>query len=380
MPDFIKPLYDLDVVEGKEAVLKCKVAGLPYPTITWFHNGKRIDSTEDRKMTQFRDIHSLVIRSVCHAHGGVYKSVISNKIGKATCYSHLYVTDMLPDPPEGAPQVEAITGKTVTLSWRKPRRLDPSIKAGSLMYAIQQQALGSIQWTIIASSLKETSYTISTLSKGVRYTFRVLTITSKAFSKPSAATEPLQLLDRGPYLQEAPVITDKPDVVFVMENQSVTITVTLNHVNAAVIWKKKGAVLSSKPGLYEMAMPDDDQHTLTLLKVKRSDEGPMTCVASNKHGNDACNFTNDVLLAESSHYTFVYDDNECSLVVLNTCLEDSGVYTCMARNLAGSVTCKAELTVHAAKRKEHPMDDEQTILRKMCRMTEHYEIHKEIGR
>lgn len=52
MPDFIKPLYDLDVIEGKEAVLKCKVAGLPYPSIVWFHNGKRIESTEDRKMTQ----------------------------------------------------------------------------------------------------------------------------------------------------------------------------------------------------------------------------------------------------------------------------------------------------------------------------------------
>lgn len=52
MPDFIKPLYDLDVIEGKEAVLKCKVAGLPYPTIAWFHNGKRIESTEDRRMTQ----------------------------------------------------------------------------------------------------------------------------------------------------------------------------------------------------------------------------------------------------------------------------------------------------------------------------------------
>lgn len=52
MPDFIKPLYDLDVIEGKEAVLKCKVSGLPYPTIVWFHNGKRIESTEDRKMTQ----------------------------------------------------------------------------------------------------------------------------------------------------------------------------------------------------------------------------------------------------------------------------------------------------------------------------------------
>lgn len=60
-------------------------------------------------------------------------------------------------------------------------------------------------------------------------------------------------------------------------------------------------------------------------------------------------FQNDTLLAESSHYTFVYDDNECSLVILNAAPNDSGVYTCTARNLAGSVSCKAELTVHQGK-------------------------------
>ncbi|KAM8855604.1 striated muscle preferentially expressed protein kinase isoform 2-T2 [Spinachia spinachia] len=422
MPDFIKPLYDLDVIEGKEAVLKCKVAGLPYPTIVWFHNGKRIESTEDRKMTQFRDVHSLVVRSVCHAHGGVYKSVISNKVGKATCYAHLYVTDILPDPPDGCPVIESITGKTITLSWKKPRRLDPSIDPSSLMYAVQQQALGSIQWTIIASGLKETSYTITTLSKTVRYAFRVLTITSKAFSKPSLTTDPVQLLDRGPYLQEAPVIIDKPDTVHVMENQSVSITVTLNHVNAAVLWKRRGVVLSSKPGLYEMTMPDDDQQMLKLLKAKSADIGVMEFVASNKFGSDSGTFNvemaapptfetimedldvcagetpclavvvegkpipdilwfkNDTLLAESSHYTFVYDDNECSLVVLNARPEDSGVYTCTARNLAGSVSCKAELTIHEAKLKEDPKDDEETIRRKMRRLTDNYDIHKEIGR
>ncbi|KAK5614028.1 hypothetical protein CRENBAI_012256 [Crenichthys baileyi] len=422
MPDFIKPLYDLDVIEGKEAVLKCKVAGLPYPTITWFHNGKRIESTEDRKMMQFRDVHSLVIRSVCHAHGGVYKSVIANKVGKATCYAHLYVTDILPDPPDGIPVIESFTGKTITLSWKKPRRLDPSIDPSSLMYAIQQQALGSIQWIIIASGLKETTYTITTLSKGVRYAFRVLTITSKAFSKPSPATDPVQLLDRGPYLQEAPVIIDKPDIVYVIENQSVTISITLNHVNTAVTWKRKGVTLTNKQGLYEMAMPDDDQHTLKLLKVKGFDVGEVTFVATNEFGSDSCSFRvekaatptfetimedldvcagetprfavvvegkpvpdilwfkGDILLSESSHYTFVYDDNECSLVILNAHPEDSGVYTCTARNLAGSVSCKAELTVHEAKRKEEPMDDEESILRKMRRLTDYYDIHKEIGR
>lgn len=42
----------------------------------------------------------------------------------------------------------------------------------------------------------------------------------------------------GSYLQEAPVIIDKPEIVYVIENQSVTITITLSHVNAAVIWKR----------------------------------------------------------------------------------------------------------------------------------------------
>lgn len=37
-------------------------------------------------------------------------------------------------------------------------------------------------------------------------------------------------------------------------------------------------------------------------------------------------------------------------MVLNACPEDSGVYTCTARNLAGSVSCKAELTVHEGKK------------------------------
>lgn len=52
MPDFVKPLADVEVIEGKETVLKCKVMGLPYPTISWYHNSKRIESSEERKMTQ----------------------------------------------------------------------------------------------------------------------------------------------------------------------------------------------------------------------------------------------------------------------------------------------------------------------------------------
>lgn len=42
----------------------------------------------------------------------------------------------------------------------------------------------------------------------------------------------------GPYLRKAPVIVDKPDVVYVVENQLASVTITLNHVHAAVAWKR----------------------------------------------------------------------------------------------------------------------------------------------
>ncbi|MEQ2200188.1 hypothetical protein XENOCAPTIV_024537 [Xenoophorus captivus] len=174
MPDFVKPLADVEVIEGKETMLKCKVSGLPYPTIAWYHNGKRIESSEERKMIQ------------------------------------------------------------------------------------------------------------------------------------------------RPYLRKAPVILDKPDIVFVVESQPANITITLNHDN--------------------------------------------------------------LLLSESSHFTFVYDDPEYSLVIMSAKLEHSGVYTCTAKNVAGSVSCKAELTVHTERKATaEPVEDEGTILRKMRRLTDYYDVHKEIG-
>lgn len=62
---------------------------------------------------------------------------------------------------------------------------------------VQQQPLGSIQWSVVASNLRDSSYTVTSLSKGVRYAFRVLASTGKTLSKPSPSTDLVQLLDRG---------------------------------------------------------------------------------------------------------------------------------------------------------------------------------------
>ncbi|KAM6268493.1 striated muscle preferentially expressed protein kinase [Porphyrio hochstetteri] len=421
MPDFLKPLHNLDVVESKEAVLECQVAGLPYPSITWFHNGSRIDSTEDRKMIQYKDVHRLVFTAVSHAHAGVYKSVIANKVGKATCYAHLYVTDIVPTPPDGPPTVASVTGRAITLSWNKPKWLDTAIDPNSVTYVVQMQVLGTMQWLVLVTGVRDITYTVHGLTKGAQYLFRVITATPKTNSKPSPPVGPVQLLDRGPYLEEAPVILDKPDVVYVVEGQPASITITINHVEATVTWKRGGQVLGEQEGACEVMMPDDDQHCLRLLCVGRGAAGLLTCEVSNRHGTARCTlrlclaeaprfesimedidaqegetprfavvvegkplpdimwYKDGELLEESSHLSFVYEDNECSLVVLGATEPDSGVYTCTAKNLAGEVSCKAELVVRAVQ----PAADatmEEDALHKARRLTDYYDVHEEIGR
>lgn len=49
---------------------------------------------------------------------------------------------------------------------------------------------------------------------------------------------PKDLLLPGPPLEEAPAVLDKPDIVYVVEGQPASVTVTFNHVEAQVVWRR----------------------------------------------------------------------------------------------------------------------------------------------
>lgn len=47
-------------------------------------------------------------------------------------------------------------------------------------------------------------------------------------------------------------------------------------------------MLANRPGMYEMSMPDDDQHTLKIQRVRSTDVGQLVVTASNQFGSDLC--------------------------------------------------------------------------------------------
>lgn len=63
----------------------------------------------------------------------------------------------------------------------------------------------------------------------------------------------------------------------------------MQHPNKETIcFLRRGVVLVNKLGTCEMSMPDDDQHTLKLLRVRNSDVGQLVVTASNQFGSDLC--------------------------------------------------------------------------------------------
>lgn len=71
--------------------------------------------------------------------------------------------------------------------------LDPD----SLTYTVQHQVLGSDQWTALVTGLRKPEWAATGLKKGIQHIFRVLSSSGKSSSKPSAPSEPVQLLEHG---------------------------------------------------------------------------------------------------------------------------------------------------------------------------------------
>ncbi|XP_018414138.1 PREDICTED: obscurin-like [Nanorana parkeri] len=86
-------------------------------------------------------------------------------------------------------------------------------------------------------------------------------------------------------------------------------------------------------------------------------------------------YKDNTLLKDSERLQLVRDGRKCSLVIRSTVRGDGGVYTCVARNGGGEVSCKAELVMQ-----EDEKEEDTKIVPKRRKLKSFFEVKEEIGR
>ena len=87
-PTIVDYQQEVQSLEGEQASLMVKAAGIPPPTITWFFNGKKV---EDDYSTELGKDGSLVLVSVEQKHAGTYTFTVSNRVGSVEGCTKLVV-------------------------------------------------------------------------------------------------------------------------------------------------------------------------------------------------------------------------------------------------------------------------------------------------
>ena len=93
-PKFTQPLLPVNAIDGTEVTLSCIVKGRPVPDVSWFHNDKNIDDSDDFVITYNRPTGrtDLVIVDCLPDDQGIFKCVAKNNAGQTVTQCKLTVT------------------------------------------------------------------------------------------------------------------------------------------------------------------------------------------------------------------------------------------------------------------------------------------------
>uniref|UniRef100_UPI00358F2C53 striated muscle-specific serine/threonine-protein kinase-like n=1 Tax=Myxine glutinosa TaxID=7769 RepID=UPI00358F2C53 len=110
--DFLQPISDVRVVEGKRATFECRVSGPPWPQVAWYHLGHQLEPSKHIIMIRNDDICQLHLNPVTSHDAGVYECVISRGTENVTCSARLNITGLISRPSRA--------GNTINLPEKEP--------------------------------------------------------------------------------------------------------------------------------------------------------------------------------------------------------------------------------------------------------------------
>lgn len=179
---------DLYLPEGDNTKIKIYYSGDQPLNVTLSKNGKNVEDSTHIKYTIFDDYIIIYIRGIQKDDAGDYTINVSNDNGSTSGTFTVYITG-LPGPPKGPLGTTDITQHTCTLTW-KPPSYDGGLRITH--YVVERKDVSSEHWITIASSVRETYFTVQGLTEGQEYIFRVMAVNDNGMGPPLEGLNPIR--------------------------------------------------------------------------------------------------------------------------------------------------------------------------------------------
>ena len=279
-PVFVKKLSTLHVVEGDTVRLEVITDGTPKPTVQWFVENELVEEDKHTHIIQEGNKNALVIDSAVLDDEAEYKCVAGNSFGKVECSAELLVDE--------------ITTKPEFLKGLKPVEVEEQSDA---VFAVQVQGNPEpdVSWfrnnVPIAHGGRYEENKVEDLHTLI---IHKTTLKDAGEVKCQAVNDVGKVQSVAPLLVKSKVVDEplqspsflkKPEDTHLVEGGNVSLEVKVDGSPAPTVrWYTEEDEEIPEKG-HIRCLPDG---TLVIDDAERDDEGIYTCVASNKAGEVSC--------------------------------------------------------------------------------------------
>uniref|UniRef100_A0A915Q1V7 Ig-like domain-containing protein n=1 Tax=Setaria digitata TaxID=48799 RepID=A0A915Q1V7_9BILA len=351
-PRIITPADELKVIEGQGQTIRCEVSGTPVPKVEWLKNGQRFNATTIQSSSNLHYIH---LREAKVNDAGRYTCIATNRAGEHRMTTQLYVL-VPPMILEGERVVQVKENAALILEcvatgnpkplivWKRDGR--PLVTRDSRVVIPTSKASDAGRYTCEARNEAGQTSTDFEVDIFIKPRFRDL----------------------------------KPEVR-VRDGERARLECKVDgHPEPIITWMRGGRPIEDMKNI--ILSPRGE--TMMILKSRRADSGSYSCVAKNFAGEAEASFTVIVLIAP--HIEEQIDQNprvvqgseiimhcpiqgnpkpkikwlyngkpikhdrimilgETDLMIQESQPYDSGRYTCLAENEAGTLNTNYELEI-----------------------------------
>ncbi|VDN28526.1 unnamed protein product [Gongylonema pulchrum] len=193
-PEIISQTRKFKVKAGLSLTVEAEYIGSPDPSVAWeFREGQPLGENllVSTKAGVLSSTTSFFIPSAKRSEGGSYTLKLKNEVGDTSGIFEVIVQDR-PSPPKGPIEVTDVTKDGCVLSWQPP---EDDGGAEIMNYVVEKRDLQSNTWVPVSTFVPGTTATVSKLSEGHQYEFRVMAENANGRSDPLNTDSPITAKD-----------------------------------------------------------------------------------------------------------------------------------------------------------------------------------------